>query len=282
MRTTTPGPRAPSPAPTAWKRRRRRTRTARGHSHRPDERDPADGPELASGRRPGTPGPVASHPTRLQDADAGQRPGAAAGAVVLHAAGLHPAHDGPLRKYLFHIVEELERPTCRPSSRCLPFVEAPSTPKPCPAPRAGMWQFMPATGKDYDLKQNFFRDVPAGRARVDARSPRLPAAAARNVRGLAPRAGSVQLGGGNVGRAVQRNQRAAATPATGTSPCRTRRATTPQAAGGEEHRPESGSVPRRAADDRQPPLFPVGHAAAGHGRGTGRQLAESRSRTSRR
>jgi len=63
------------------------------------------------------------------------------------------------RKYLFHIVEELERRNMPTELALLPFIESAFNPQAVSqAKAAGMWQFMPATGKDYDLKQNAFRD----------------------------------------------------------------------------------------------------------------------------
>jgi len=63
------------------------------------------------------------------------------------------------RKYLFHIVEELERRNMPTELALLPFIESAFNPQAVShAKAAGMWQFMPATGKDYDLKQNVFRD----------------------------------------------------------------------------------------------------------------------------
>jgi membrane-bound lytic murein transglycosylase D len=63
------------------------------------------------------------------------------------------------RKYLFHIVEELERRGMPSELALLPFIESAFNPQAVSSARAaGMWQFMPGTGRDYDLKQNFFRD----------------------------------------------------------------------------------------------------------------------------
>ncbi len=62
-------------------------------------------------------------------------------------------------KYLFHIVEELERRNMPTELALLPFVESAFNPQAVSsASAAGMWQFMPATGKSFDLKQNMFRD----------------------------------------------------------------------------------------------------------------------------
>ena len=63
------------------------------------------------------------------------------------------------RKYLFHIVEELERRNMPTELALLPFIESAFNPQAVSSAKAaGMWQFMPATGKDYSLKQNVFRD----------------------------------------------------------------------------------------------------------------------------
>jgi len=63
------------------------------------------------------------------------------------------------RKYLFHIVEELERRDMPAELALLPFVESAFNPQAVSSAKAaGMWQFMPATGKDFELKQNMFRD----------------------------------------------------------------------------------------------------------------------------
>ncbi len=62
-------------------------------------------------------------------------------------------------RYIFHIVEELERRDMPTELALLPFVESAFNPQAVSSARAaGMWQFMPATGTDFDLKQNVFRD----------------------------------------------------------------------------------------------------------------------------
>jgi membrane-bound lytic murein transglycosylase D len=63
------------------------------------------------------------------------------------------------RKYLFHIVEEIERRDLPMELALLPFIESAFNPRAVSSARAaGMWQFMPATGQSFDLKQNAFRD----------------------------------------------------------------------------------------------------------------------------
>ncbi len=63
------------------------------------------------------------------------------------------------RKYLFYIVEELERRNMPTELALLPFVESAYNPHAVSSAKAaGMWQFMPATGIDYSLAQNAFLD----------------------------------------------------------------------------------------------------------------------------
>ena len=62
-------------------------------------------------------------------------------------------------RYLFHIVEELERRNMPTELALLPFIESAFNPQAISSAKAsGMWQFMSATGKDFSLKQNVFRD----------------------------------------------------------------------------------------------------------------------------
>ena len=63
------------------------------------------------------------------------------------------------RRYIYHIVEELERRNMPTELALLPFIESAFNPEAVSSAKAaGMWQFMPATGKYFDLKQNLFRD----------------------------------------------------------------------------------------------------------------------------
>ena len=62
-------------------------------------------------------------------------------------------------RYLFHIVEELERRNMPTELALLPFIESAFNPQAMSSAKAsGMWQFIPSTGKDFSLKQNVFRD----------------------------------------------------------------------------------------------------------------------------
>ncbi|MCS6765987.1 MAG: transglycosylase SLT domain-containing protein [Candidatus Protistobacter heckmanni] len=62
-------------------------------------------------------------------------------------------------RYLFHIVEEIERRNMPTELALLPFVESAFNPEALShAKAAGMWQFIPSTGRNFNLKQNMFRD----------------------------------------------------------------------------------------------------------------------------
>lgn len=62
-------------------------------------------------------------------------------------------------RYLFYIVQELERRKMPTELALLPFVESAFNPHAkSPAKAVGMWQFIPSTGKDFNLKQNLFQD----------------------------------------------------------------------------------------------------------------------------
>ncbi|MDY0747157.1 transglycosylase SLT domain-containing protein [Paucibacter sp. R3-3] len=62
-------------------------------------------------------------------------------------------------RYLFHIVEEVEKRGMPTEMALLPFIESAYNPQAQSTAKAsGMWQFVPATGRDFALKQNIFRD----------------------------------------------------------------------------------------------------------------------------
>lgn len=112
-------------------------------------------------------------------------------------------------KYLFHIVEEIEQRNMPTELALLPFIESAFNPQAVSSARAsGMWQFMPATGKSFDLKQNAFRD--------DRRDVQASTRAALDyLERLYKQFGDWHLalaaynwGEGNVGKAIARNQRA--------------------------------------------------------------------------
>jgi membrane-bound lytic murein transglycosylase D len=111
-------------------------------------------------------------------------------------------------KYLFHIVEEIERRGMPTELALLPFIESAFNPQAVSSARAsGMWQFMPRTGKDFDLKQNAFRDdrrdvLASTRAALDYLQ-RLHGMFGDWHLALA----AYNWGEGNVSRSLSRNQR---------------------------------------------------------------------------
>ncbi|WP_347554671.1 transglycosylase SLT domain-containing protein [Robbsia sp. KACC 23696] len=63
------------------------------------------------------------------------------------------------RLYLYHIVEQLEARHMPTELALLPFIESAYNPQALSvAKAAGMWQFIPGTGRDYNLAQNMFQD----------------------------------------------------------------------------------------------------------------------------
>lgn len=63
------------------------------------------------------------------------------------------------QKYLFHIVEEVEKRGMPTEIALLPMIESAYNPQAYSRSHAsGIWQFVPATGKDYGLKQNYWTD----------------------------------------------------------------------------------------------------------------------------
>ena len=112
-------------------------------------------------------------------------------------------------RYLYHIVQECEKRGLPTELALLPFVESAfNTQAQSTAKASGLWQFVPATGRDFDLKQNIFRD--------DRRDVLASTSAALDYLGrLYKQFGDWHLalaaynwGQGNMAKAIARNQKA--------------------------------------------------------------------------
>jgi membrane-bound lytic murein transglycosylase D len=109
--------------------------------------------------------------------------------------------------YLFHVVQELEKRGMPTELALLPVIESAFNPQALStADAAGIWQFVPGTGKDFNLKQNMFKDERRGvLASTDA--------ALTYLQRLYTMFGDWQLalaaynwGEGNVQKAIKKNQ----------------------------------------------------------------------------
>ena len=112
------------------------------------------------------------------------------------------------QRYLFHIVEEVEKRGMPTEIALLPMIESAYNPQAYSTSRAsGIWQFIPSTGKHFGLKQNWWVD--------NRRNITLATDAALNyLQKLHAMFGAWDLalaaynaGEGTVGRAIERNRK---------------------------------------------------------------------------
>lgn len=112
------------------------------------------------------------------------------------------------QKYLFHIVEEVEKRGMPTEIALLPMIESAYNPQAYSSGRAsGIWQFIPSTGKNFGLKQNWWVD---NRRNVTFATD----AALTYLQKLHTMFGAWDLalaaynaGEGTVGRAIERNRK---------------------------------------------------------------------------
>ncbi|MGY0194816.1 transglycosylase SLT domain-containing protein [Leptothrix sp. BB-4] len=142
-------------------------------------------------------------------------PGSLAGLVAEHERWYASRPDYVERmttrggRYLFHIVQEVQRRRMPTELALLPFIESAFNPQAMSTAKAsGMWQFIPSTGRDFDLTQNVFRDdrrdvLASTRAALDYLG-RLNAEFNDWQLSLA----AYNWGEGNVRRAIARNRQA--------------------------------------------------------------------------
>jgi membrane-bound lytic murein transglycosylase D len=112
------------------------------------------------------------------------------------------------QRYLFHVVEEVEKRGMPTEIALLPMIESAYNPKAYSTSRAsGIWQFIPSTGKHFGLKQNWWFD---NRRNITFATD----AALTYLQKLHAMFGSWDLalaaynaGEGTVGRAIERNRK---------------------------------------------------------------------------
>ncbi len=165
------------------------------------------------------------------------------------------------RRYLYYIVVEVEERGMPLEIALLPMVESAFNPNAMSAARAsGIWQFMPATGTHYGLKQNFWfdsrRDVVAATEGALTYLQKLHGDFSDWQLALA----GYNWGEGNVARAIAKNQKTGLPTDYAESQDAGRDAQLPaEAAGAQEHRPRPREVRARARRHPGRAVFRRGH-----------------------
>ena len=172
------------------------------------------------------------------------------------------------RLYLYHIVEEIEKRGMPTELALLPMVESAFNPMAYSRAHAsGLWQFIPGTGKRFELEQNWWYDgrrdiVESTNAALDYLTKLYEMHGDWHL-ALA----SYNWGENAVARAIAKNRAAGHAhrlrepqDAGGDAPLH------PQAAGAEEHHRQPRAPGHRARADPEPALLRHDHQAARHRR----------------
>ena len=111
------------------------------------------------------------------------------------------------RRYLYHIVTEIEDRRMPVDLALLPFIESAMNPNALSRARAaGIWQFMPSTGKHYGLDQTFWADSRRDVVAATGSALDYLAKLHRDFNDWQLALASYNWGEGNVGRALAKNK----------------------------------------------------------------------------
>ena len=179
-------------------------------------------------------------------------------------------------KYLYFIVDEINRRGLPTELALLPFVESAYNPTALSRAQAsGLWQFVPATGQHFNLKQDWWRDerrdpIASTNAALDYLESCSKCRATGTWRW--PRTTGAKA---PCNAPWPRTRPPASPPTTCPCPCRTRPATTSQAAGHQEHHRRPAALRGGAAAGRQHALLRDGAQEQRHRPGNRRQAGRN-------